>query len=301
MLDKVSRWLLARPANGVLGLMVVYSLPLVGVLSSAVLVLLVLNLGVKRAALSAAAAAGLLAVAATLGRGAASIAPVIVSLASVWGPGFLLAVLLTSTRSLTLTVQVSVLVGALILSLFFAVVADPVSFWQQTLNDVAAAWRAQGVQEMGDVVAELLPYAEFMTLLMVVTLWVVHTGLFVLGFAWYRRVAGESARYGRFVDLNLGKVIAGLMAAASLLAALTSIVWAQNLAVFLFCVFWLHGLSVLHWLRTEERIPDALVFMTYAFLFVPFFSVFTVVVLALAGYTDAWFDVRKRLAGRPES
>ncbi len=296
MLDKVSKWLLARPANGVLGLMVVYSLPLVGVLSSAVLVLLVVKLGVRRAALSAAAAAGLLAVAAMLGRGAASITPVIVSLVSIWGPGFLLALFLTSTRSLTLTVQVSVLVGFLALSLFFAVVADPVSFWQQMLNDVAAAWRAQGVEQMGDVVAELLPYAEFMTLLMVVTLWVVHTGLFVLGYTWSRRISGDNVEYGRFVDLNLGKVIAALMAAASLLAVLTSVMWAQNIAVFLFCVFWLHGLSVLHWLRTEERIPDALVLMTYAFLFVPFFSVFTVMVLALAGYTDAWFDARKRLA-----
>jgi len=98
-------------------------------------------------------------------------------------------------------------------------------------------------------------------------------------------------KYGRFCDLNFGRVIALLVALVSLLALATDLAWMQSLATVLFAIFWLQGLAVIHWMFIGGRLPLFVVIVTY--LLMPFLHVFLVGALAIAGYTDAWFGYRR--------
>ena len=289
--DAALQWLAARPVNGVFGLLALASLPLVGMFSSALLVMLVLSNGLRTAIIQALITAGLLGVASLLsGNNPAVVA---VSMGAIWAPGLVLVTLLMATRSLALTLQISVIAMAVVIGLIFAVATDPTAFWEATLSAVAAAWREQGQEDMASVVEQLLPYAEHMTLTIVLTLWIVHSALFTLGYALAGRLPGAASAYGRFAELSLGKVIAILMAVSSLVAMLVNAILLKNLAFLFYAVFWLQGLALLHWLHAEKKIPAVLLIFAYASLVIPPINAIALMVLALVGYADAWFNFRR--------
>ncbi len=293
--DTALQWLSARTVNGVFGLLALASLPLVGMFSSALLVMLVLKNGLRMGIIQAAITAGLLGIASLLsGKNPAVVA---FSMAAIWTPGLILVTLLMATRSLALTLQISVIAMAVLIGLIFVIAPDPTAFWESTLNAVAAAWREQGQEDMASVVEQLLPFAEHMTLTIVLALWIVHSALFTLGYAMAGRLPGSSAAYGRFAELSLGKVIAILMAVSSLVAMAVNAIWLKNLAFLFYAVFWLQGLALLHRLHAEKKIPVVLLIFAYASLVIPPSNAIALMVLALVGYADAWFNFRRaRLA-----
>jgi hypothetical protein len=287
----VGQWVVARPANSVLGLLLVASLPIVGMLSSTLIVLLILSVGFQRALLVAAAVAVLLAVAATFGGNPPQV--VVVSMAAMWAPGIILASTLLVTRSFALTLQLSVLALAALLMMFYLSVSDPAAFWTVTLQQVANEWAAQGQQEMAVVVTQLLPFASQLTLVMSLSLWVVHAGLFTLGYALHEELNDGGESYGRFADLNFGKLIALTMAVISLAALPLDSELLSSLGFLLYAVFWLQGLAVLHWLVQRGKLPKLVVYGVYGcLLFLPL-TVIALLLLALLGYTDAWFGFRR--------
>ena len=263
--------------------------------SSALLVMLVLSNGLRTAIIQALITAGLLGVASLLsGKNPAVVA---FSMGAIWAPGLVLVTLLMATRSLALTLQISVIATAVIIGAIFAIATDPTAFWEATLSAVVEAWREQGEEEMATVVEQLLPFAEHMTLTIVLTLWIVHSALFTLGYALAGRLPGAAAGYGRFAELSLGKVIAILMAASSIVAMLVNAILLKNLAFLFYAVFWLQGLALLHWLHAEKKIPAVLLIFAYASLVIPPINAIALMALALVGYADAWFNFRRpRLA-----
>ena len=106
-------------------------------------------------------------------------------------------------------------------------------------------------------------------------------------------------RFGRFRDLNFGRVIAFTLALASMLAFVIDAAWLQNVSFVMFVMFMLQGLAIVHWFRAEAMLPGVAVVTMYVLL--PFLQVLLVMVLALIGYTDAWFDFRRRLKKRKGS
>ena len=125
-----------------------------------------------------------------------------------------------------------------------------------------------------------------------IMLWTLYAATFVLGYRLYRQLPGETARYGHFRDLNLGRVIALTMAVCSIIALLSGAVWLQNIAFVMFAIFWLQGLAVVHWMHGKGILPAFAVIVVYV-LMLPLSAVI-VVALAVLGYIDAWFDVRRR-------
>ena len=59
-------------------------------------------------------------------------------------------------------------------------------------------------------------------------------------------------------------------------------------------IIWIQGLAIIHWLCAEGRLPVAMLVMTYVVL--PFLSILMVVALAVAGYLDAWFQLRRKVS-----
>jgi len=286
----MAKWLVARPLNGVLVLAATSS-PYLGFLSAALVVLLVLHDGTRVATFKAAGAGLLLAV---IGVVVGTPPSMILAVAVVyWLPAGLLATTLAVTRSLTLTLQVAALVAVLGMLVFFGIVGDPVAFWETELVAAADIWRNMGAVEMADSLQQgQAMLAAQMTMFIVTLLWTIYAVTLALGYKLFRQLPDETDRFGRFRDLNFGRVLALIMALCSVIALATGAAWLQNIAFVMFAVFWLQGLAIMHWLHGAGILPGFAVAMVYV-LMLPLSAV-VVIGLAVLGYIDAWFELRRR-------
>ena len=292
-MKSVATWLVARPQNAVLALAATLLLPYLQVMSGVIVVLLVLHQGVRLATIEGVLAGVVLtAVALLVG---APVMQIAVNIVTTLLPALLLGMMLKATRSLTLTVQVSAILAVLALLGFQLGVSDPVAYWQPVMEALVEWARDNNLHMQAQVlVDEPAMAAEMMTLAAVLTRWTLYVVFAILGLALYRSLSPEADAYGRFCDLNLGRVIALAMALASVIAFVSGAGWLQNVAVVLFAVFWLQGLAIVHWLHVDGHLPVFVVIATYALLLV--LHVFVMLALAVLGYTDAWFDYRRRVA-----
>lgn len=289
-MKSVAEWLAARPLNAVIGLAAVQSLPLVSFLSGAVLVYLVLLQGAKRAVIEAIFAGTLLL--ALTGVTGLPLEPRLAGIASVWLPALFVSVLLRGTGSLTLAIQVSVIVMAIVVLVFLAVAGNPVEFWSTFLEALVDAWREAGLNEQADLIGpQIATLAENMTVLVTFISWAISTIMLLLGYALYRQVRGAGRDYGRFRDLNLGRVIAGVMAVTSVVAFIAGLAWLQSVAFLLFAVFSVQGIAIVHWLHAEGMLPVFVVVLMYGAMVV--FIPIMITAMAVLGYIDAWFNLRR--------
>lgn len=285
-MQAIASWLVLRPQNAVLGLAVTLLLPAPQLTSGVIMVLLVLGQGFRLAIIEAMiAAAVLLTVSLLFG---VSIESIVALMVGTWIPVLLLAVLLARSRSLTLSMQVSVIVTVAAMLGFYVMVEDPVAFWQPYIEQMMELARQNNLR----LNAELFS-AEVMTVSAALAFWMLYVIGMLLGYALYKRLPGETGEYGRFRDVNLGRVIAFFLALASVLAFLVDAAWIQNIAFVMFVMFWMQGLAIVHWLRGQGMLPLAALIAVYALL--PFLQVLLMTALAVFGYTDAWFGFRRRM------
>ena len=283
----LAAWLVARPQNAVLGLAATLLLPAPPQLTSGVImVLLVLAQGIRLAVTEALAAAALLVVVSMVF--SAPLALVIELMVSTWLPAVLLALLLMRTRSLALTMQVTVILAVVAMAGFYLVVTDPVAFWEPLLARMAEFVIQSGLE----LNTELLT-AEIMTLSATFAFWLLYVAALLLGYGLFNGLPGEAGRFGWFRDLSFGRVIASMMAIASLLALVVDAAWLQNIAFILFVVFWVQGLAIVHWLHAQQMLPLGAVVAIYVLL--PLLQVLLLTGLGILGYMDAWFEFRRRM------
>ena len=290
-MQPVAAWLVARPQYAVIGLAATLLLPLLQIVSGVIMVLLVLRQGVRLAVVEAAIAAALLTtVALVIG---AETSQIIGAVIGIWVPAVLAALVLQATRSLTLTLQVSALLVTVATAMYFVVVDDLVAHWQPMLDALLEWSRTNGLTEQAALMeAQPVMTANMLTMAAMLANWMMYVAYLSLGYWLFRSLPGETRNYGRFCDLNFGRVIALIMAAFSLLAFASNAAWVQGTAFVLFAVFWLQGLAVLHWMQTDGHLPLFVVIATYVLM--PLLHVFLVLALAVLGYTDAWFGYRRR-------
>ncbi|MDH3748902.1 MAG: YybS family protein [Gammaproteobacteria bacterium] len=289
-MQAVAAWLVARPLNAVLALAATISLAWFSFLSGIVLVLLILHKDFRVVAIDVVGAAVLMVVVGVIAK--VPLTTVIVGAFAIWLPAMLLASVLKVTRSLTLTLQISVLIAVVATLGFFLLAGEPGEFWRTVLTSIVEVWRNMGLTEQAALLdAEMDTIVEQMTMVAVITSWTVHVASCVLGYKLFRQLPNESARFGRFRDLNFGRVIALLMALASIGAYLSGAVWLQNTAFVMFAVFWMQGLAIVHWLHGEGHMPIFGVVAVYVLM--PFLNVILLVGLAITGYIDAWFGFRR--------
>lgn len=285
-MQAIAAWLVARPQNAVMGLAVTLLLPAPQLTSGVIMVLLVLAQGPKLAVVEGAIAASvLLTVSLLFGVSIASIATLMLG---TWVPVLLAAMLLLATRSLTLVLQVSVIVAIAAMLGFYIFVSDPLAFWQPYLAQMEELVARNNLQLNMEMFT-----AEVMTVSAVLAFWMLYVVGLLLGYALYKRLPGETGEFGRFRELNFGRVIAVAMALAATLAVVTGAGWIQNLAFVMFVFFWIQGLAIVHWLHAEGTLPVAALIAVY--LFLPILQILLMAFLAVLGYTDAWFDIRRRM------
>jgi hypothetical protein len=287
----VALWLASRPQNGVLGLALTLLFPMSPVISGLVMAHLVFANGVRLPALQGVLAAGLLALMALILQ--ASIGQIVASAVTWWVPVFVLAALARRWRSVTLTLQVSVIAAMAGTLGFYVVLGDPTDYWNETVATSIELARQAGLLEQADMLAEtqtlIVPQ---MTMLFMFSAWSFYVMVVLMGYALFQALPGKESVFGRFCDLNFGRVLAGIMAITSVAALVSGAVSLQNLGFVAFAVFWLQGLAILHWLHAERKLPFLVVIMAYALL--PFLNVLLILSFAVLGYMDAWFDFRAR-------
>lgn len=296
-MQPLAAWLVARPQNAVIALAATLLLPVLHIFSGIFMVLLVLKQGVRFAIIVGAIAAALMIMVYLVA--GAPVMQVVVAILTTWPPAVLLAVVLGSTRSLTLTMQVSALLAAFAILGCYAFIADLTAFWQPVMALMVDWANASALHEQAQLIeAEPALVAHLLTVSLVVSSWTMYTLYLLFGYRYAEAAPGETGRYGRFCDLNFGRVIALMVAIVSLLAFATGMAWMQSLAIVLCAVFWLQGLAVVHWMFVDGELPLFVVIMVYVLM--PFLHVFLIMALAVVGYTDTWFRYRRRVVAANE-
>jgi hypothetical protein len=298
-MQPIAAWLVARPLNGGIGLAIsllfVPVLPFFLLISGMVMVHIVLTSGVRLAIIEGfGAGAALALVALILG---VPVSQVIANEVIAWAPVVVLAGVARGLRSLTLTFQVSVIVSVATIVAFFVFLGDPTQYWNDVISESIALFREAGAIEYADWLTEsrsvIVPQ---MTMLFVFVGWSMYTFVFLMGYALFQCLPGKSAVFGRYCDLNFGRVLAGIMAVTSVLAVLTGSVWLQNVAFLILLTFWVQGLAILHWLHAEKNVPALVLIATYV-LMVPLIGIL-MIAFSVLGYLDAWFNFRARNMAR---
>lgn len=265
------------------------SLPLLSFTSGAILVFVVLHRGWRSAVIAAGAAAALLAVFGLVLQ--TRLDYMLASALSVWVPALLLAELLRRTRSLTLTLQVAWLVTLAAMLVFFAAVGDPVPFWQGWIETMGAALSEQGLYEQAEILKrDIAGTARQMTMVATLVFWSVSVVGLVLGYKLHRQLPGIGPAFGRFRDLDFGRVIALSTALALAGAWIGGWMPLENMAFVMFAMFWLQGLAIAHWSQGQKFLPTFGLVALYVLM--PLLNVIVLLGLAVTGYIDAWFRFR---------
>lgn len=270
-------------------------LPLFGLVSGAVIALFTLRRGPQEGALLGGLATLGVALLGALALGTPW--PAFGVLVVLWLPVWGLAVLLRLSRSLSLTVAAAGLVGALVVVMIHALVADPPAAWMEFLGPFQETLARDEVLEPQVAEALFATVARWMTGAFgagLVLQWLL--GLF-LGRWWQALLYNPGGFGAEFRDLRLHRIlgILGLVILLALgLARGPGLV--ADLLVVLLPLYLLQGLAVVHQVRLARGLGPGWLFAVYAALvvFMPHAALF----LACLGLIDIWADLRARLAPR---
>jgi len=290
-MPSVAAWLLARPQNAVLALALSMLVPFLPIISGAILVLLALRQELQKVLVTI-ALAGLVLVVVILMSGSSALLAVI-DVATFWLPILALARIMRATRSLTLTLQLSVIIVLAGMCVFFAVSGDSVAFWQEVIasNPVLQSLQLTTWQTTLEVSDK--QFAGIMTTLFATGIWFSLVAVIMLGYWLYQQLPKKTGEFGRFCDLNFGRVIALLLAISSIAGFAFDVIWIESIAILIFAVFWLQGLAMVHWLHASGFLPAVVLVAAYSLTMV--LSQYLFPALAILGYTDAWFRFRHRV------
>lgn len=282
VVQPIAQWLVARPQNSVFGLVAALVLPPTPVLGAAVMTLLLLKENNwLRAGLYAVIATALLTVL-DLILGETPRRPVELAVL-VWVPATMLALLLKRMRSLTLTIQISAIAGLFLTGGYLLIAGDQGIAYSQAIAQLIAA-----VEEAG-MAAEAARATVAASLLLVA--WSVFVMGLVLGAALRACLGDDSPGYGAFSNLNLGRVFAAITLALIVIAIASDAYVAKLIASSAFFMFWVQGIAIVHRLSESGFVPVFVLVLAYiSVVFMVGLPLF-----ALAGYFDAWFDLRKKL------
>lgn len=264
--------------------------PLSAIVSGAALVLLTLHANPKNSVTIVLACILALAICTQLLLGNAAIGALTAIAQLV--PSFILATMLHSTRSLSLSMQFFALLGAIIFVIVTALFPNAEHFWQSTLTPVLTpALEASGnTQEQIELI--IAQTSKYMIGLLIMSIVLVHSGILLFGYKLYS-LANENTQFDQdFVQLRLGKVLAALALIAGAWAFLAKSPFAAQLCGILIILFFLQGMVVIH--TTCGTMTKGKLWLIITYLLVIFVPQ-TIVVVILLGLFETFFKLRLRV------
>lgn len=204
------------------------------------------------------------------------------------------------TGSLTLALQLGLLIAAVGVSVVFFAVDDPVAMWAGALQTALDMLAQRGLNFAAP--EKLIALAVVMTGMAFAAAWYALSIMLVLGHMLLVAIEPDKLSWGRFREVNLGRVIAIALAVLSVLAAVSQSQWLVNLAMLMLLAFGLHGVALVHRIVHRLRLPQFVLVVFYVLLLLPLPAQIVVVLscsVCVAGYVDAWFNLDRLLpAGR---
>jgi hypothetical protein len=272
-------------------------LPLLSIISSAVVALVTLRKGAVDGLAVGAISAVASALLAYLVLG--SPAPVTGFLLLLWLPVWLLGLLLRGSRSLALAVQVSLAFGLLLVVTLYVRLGDPQSQWAEMLRPLAEGFVQSG----------LLKEPEGQTLVQTMALWL--TGIFAAGFylqlvlalflarAWQAQLYNPGGFGAELRELRahwgLGLLSLPLLAWAWMQGAAAPAL-VRDLALLVLPLWLVQGLAMAHGLVAQARLHGGWLAALYLLLIIA--APQSLMLMALAGLVDVFLDLRGRLGVR---
>jgi len=216
---------------------------------------------------------------------------ILFSCISTWGIALLIGGLTGIFGSLTLAIQVLVLLCCVAIIGFGVVVSDPVEFWTPILQVIAEQMQQFGV-ELADPGA-LMNMAPIMSGLFVSGTIASSIVALLLG-CWWAGGARGVAFQELFAGLRLGYIIGGIAAVAGAGSLLGVQPLAGNLLLVAGVGFVFQGLAVVHWHVARRGLPWVILIPVY----LPLFMGASMLVMALflfsaVGFIDNWYGLRR--------
>lgn len=283
------RWVLEHRGARIGLIAGLMTLPIMGVLSAAIVVAVSMAKGWRDAVLDCGVAMVVLAVVTLIAGGIWT--QMLFSAVTTWGAAILFGALTAAYGSLTLTLQAMLVLVLLGLTTFVVVVGDPIAFWERVLREFAEQMSAVGVEFTEP--AALLELAPVMSGLVAVSV-VTSSMLALLIGAWWASAAGGPPFRNMFVNIRLGYVLGGVAVLAGIAALFVPGHLAGNALLVIGGGFVFQGLAVLHWLVAAKGLSWMFLIPVY----LPFFMGASVTVVALfllatVGFIDNWYGLRR--------
>ena len=278
-------WLAAQRARRVLLIAALFPLPLLGLVSAAIVVMTVQVHGWRETLFDCVLA---LVVLAGLGFVAGMDMPVLLAGAVIsWVIWLLLGTVLATTGSLTLAVQGAVLMTLAAALALVVLVADPAAYWEQVLTELYAQLPQQDFSAGIDI-------AQQARLMSGVVLAGTLTGgiiALLLGSSLASRIR-DGGHAEQFAGLRMGYVIGGLAALAGVAALIG---WGPDGLLLIFgAAFMFHGIAVLAWWARQRGWPGGWwIGLCILPILLPDFLVIVATLFAAIGFIDNWFDLRR--------
>lgn len=272
-------------------------LPPTSMLSTAVVGLVTLRNGPRAGALVMGLSTAASGVIALLALGGINLA--IGFLILMWLPIWLLAVVLRSSRSLGLSVVAGLVLGAVMLGGQFVQSADPVAEWSEILTPFVASLVEAQLVDGGQQAALVSLMASWMPGIVAAGFFLQLAVSLMLARWWQALLYNPGGFRAEFHRLRLPRMLSVVLLLALLLILLPggSGVSLPEYALVLLVVTWfIQGLALAHGM--VGKLGSSSGWLIGIYLLLLFALPHTVIVLAMAGIADAWFDFRARLGPR---
>jgi hypothetical protein len=272
-------------------------LPPTSIFSAAAVTLVTLRNGAIPGALVMGLATGVSGIIALFALGGLNLA--IGFLILMWLPAWLLALVLRSSRSLSLVVMSALVLGLVMIGGQFIQTGDPVAEWRSLLNPF--------VESLAE--AQLVDTSQQAALVSLMASWmpgIVAAGFFLqllaslfLGRWWQSLLYNPGGFRSEFHQFRLPKALAmALLILVGLMFAQTGseISLVEYVLILLVSAWFVHGLALAHGI--VGRLGSSSGWLIGLYMLLLFALPHTVIVLATVGIADAWFDFRARLSPR---
>jgi len=212
----------------------------------------------------------------------------------VWLPIWILALVLRTTISLSLTMAVAVILSAIVVIGFHLLVGNPVEWWNTLLTKVfEKTLTQQSFELMGQNGLPAKGVAQAMTAILAAAFFTSIVLSLFTGRWWQAVLFNPGGFQQEFHQFRIDKVYAGISAVilgwAGITATMGSL--AVDVAVVVCVYAAVAGVALIHdWVRVTQANKAWLILLYMALAFV---APQLLVLLAIIGFTDAWFNFRR--------
>ena len=216
-----------------------------------------------------------------------------------WIPAWLLALVLRSSRSLSLSVAGALVLGIVMIGAQFLQTGDPVAEWRSLLTPFVESLTEAQLVETSQQAALVSLMASWMPGIVAAGFFLQLLASLFVGRWWQSMLFNPGGFRAEFHQLRLPRILAIvllIMFVMLLVQTESGVSLVEYVLVLLVSAWFIHGLALAHGI--VGRLGSSSGWLIGIYLLLLFALPHTVIVLATVGIADAWFDFRARLSPR---